>query len=148
MREGACRHIDPADQRSNNVARPGLAGGWPFDEASGTVANDLKGLSPGAITGATRVAGRFGGALQFAGSSFVRMPDTTALDVTGAQLTLTAWIKPVAGTGGVIIHKGGQFSLLYSSNGLLSYGESTNWCYACFQLRGDARPSRRRHGRY
>ena len=49
-----------------------IAGLWLFDESSGDIARDLSGKGhDGKITGAQRVAGKFGNALEFKGKDFV-----------------------------------------------------------------------------
>ena len=77
-------------------------------------ATDMAGSSPGTIVGtqtspgAQRVAGRFGGGLNFDGDDHVKMPQTTALNVTGAELSLTMWINPTPGKFGMLVHKNNQ----------------------------------------
>ena len=134
-----CRTIANPSQADSDVdptAISGLAGGWRFDESSGVTATDMAGTSPGTIVGtqtspgAQRVAGRFGGGLFFDGDDHVKMPQTTALNVTGPELSLTMWIKPKPGTFGMLIHKNNQYSLFYES-GVVKYADSSFWCHGC-----------------
>jgi hypothetical protein len=79
------------------AATSSLVGAWSFDESSGTTAFDSSGNSNnGAISGATRVPGKFGNALQFDGvNDMVSVADANSLDLTSG-MTLEAWIKPSA----------------------------------------------------
>ena len=63
---------------------PGIAGAWSFDEASGAQAlNSAGAAGPGTIAGATRGAGRFGGALTFDGvDDWVTVADAGALNLS------------------------------------------------------------------
>ena len=91
-----------------------------FDEASGTTAVDASSSARnGVITGAVRVAGKFGSALSFNGvSDWVTVTDGAAgtpLDLT-TGMTLEAWVKPSAidGWEPVILKEAGS--------NLMSYG--------------------------
>jgi hypothetical protein len=70
-------------------------GAWGFDETSGATAQDVSGSSnTGSISGAKRVAGKYGGALSFDGvNDMVSVADSNSLDLSKA-LTLEAWVKP------------------------------------------------------
>lgn len=72
-----------------------LVGAWGFDESSGTVAHDGSGYGDdGVVSGAKRVAGKFGSALQFDGrNDSVTVPDASQLDLRNA-MTIEAWVKP------------------------------------------------------
>jgi Concanavalin A-like lectin/glucanases superfamily len=78
------------------VAPPatGLVGAWSFDEASGTNAADASGSgNAGTVSGATRVAGKYGGALSFDGvNDWVTVNDSNSLDIN--RMTLEAWVRP------------------------------------------------------
>src|SRR3954447_12408550 len=74
----------------------GLVAAYGFNEGSGTTAGDSSGSgNVGAVNGATwSVAGRFGGALSFNGtSSSVTVNDSNSLDLT-TGMTLEAWVNP------------------------------------------------------
>jgi Concanavalin A-like lectin/glucanases superfamily len=75
----------------------GLVGAWGFDEANGATATDVSGAgNNGTLSGATRVAGRFGGGLSFDGSNdWVTVPDAASLDLT-TGITTEAWVRPTA----------------------------------------------------
>src|SRR5262249_30219482 len=64
---------------------------------SGSSVFDSSGnANTGTINGATRVAGRFGQALSFDGSSnIVLVPDSNSLDLS-TGMTLEAWVQPTA----------------------------------------------------
>lgn len=76
---------------------PTLKAWWRFDESSGVVASDSSGNgNDGAITGAVRVAGKYGKALSFNGTSdYVDVPYSASLD-NFDELTVSAWIYPIA----------------------------------------------------
>jgi hypothetical protein len=88
--------VNPASGGGGGGAN-GLVGAWSFDEASGATVADASGAgNAGTITGATRVAGKYGGALSFNGSSdLVRVPDAASLHL-GSALTMEAWVRPTA----------------------------------------------------
>jgi hypothetical protein len=73
----------------------GLVAAYSFDEASGSTATDTSGHgNHGTITGATRVAGRFGRALSFDGTNdVVRVPDSSSLALVSG-MTIEAWVRP------------------------------------------------------
>src|SRR5262245_59216846 len=64
----------------------GLVGAWSFDETSGTTAADVSGKgNNGSVSGATRVAGKYGNALSFDGvNDVVTVADSASLDLTNA----------------------------------------------------------------
>jgi Concanavalin A-like lectin/glucanases superfamily len=74
-----------------------LKGCWLFEEGSGTSTADGSGNgNTGILVGATWVADRHGTgtALHFNGTSqYVRVADSSSLDITGA-ITIAAWVKP------------------------------------------------------
>jgi len=76
---------------------------WLFDSVSGATTYDTSGNNhTGTITTPLPVAGIFGNALSFAGSSWV---EVGPMDISNA-ITVSAWINPsVAGQGGFIIGK-------------------------------------------
>jgi len=73
--------IDPAS----------IVGLWLFDETEVALAKDSSGRGhDGKITGAKRVAGKFGKALEFDGDDFVDVPDADDLGIDD-QFTMQAW---------------------------------------------------------
>jgi glucose/arabinose dehydrogenase len=81
-----------------HAAASGLVAAYGFDEGAGTAVADQSGNANHGATTATSwsAAGRFGGALSFNGtSSYVSVPDSNSLDLTGAA-TLEAWVRPAA----------------------------------------------------
>ncbi len=78
------------------ISRPannlGLVGYWSFNEGSGTKAFDYSGHGYFGTTTASWVAGKFGKALTFNGTSdYVGL---TNASTTFQSITITAWIKP------------------------------------------------------
>jgi alpha-mannosidase len=67
---------------------------YPFSEGTGGTTADLSGnANHGTVSGAAWVAGKYGGGLQFNGStSFVSAPDSASLDL-GATGTVQAWVS-------------------------------------------------------
>jgi len=71
----------------------GLVGWWPLDETSGTIASDLVGTSPGTLIGTTVVSGKVLNARRFAIGDRLTADGSGALDISGNQITIDAWIK-------------------------------------------------------
>jgi hypothetical protein len=93
---------------------------YGFDEASGTTALDSVDTHNGTISGATRVAGRFGQGLSFDGvNDWVTIPHSPGLNLASG-LTLEAWVRPTALTtwrSVVMKENVGQLAYaLYASN--------------------------------
>src|SRR5262249_13198446 len=82
---------------TTSAAPSGLVLALAFDEPSGTTVNDSSGTgNNGNINGATRTAGKYGGALSFNGASnLVTVPQSTSLNLT-TGMTLEAWVHPSA----------------------------------------------------
>ncbi|MFN8638979.1 MAG: hypothetical protein U0360_05865 [Dehalococcoidia bacterium] len=77
---------------------PGLVAEYGFNEGAGGAVTDSSIFgNNGTIENATWItAGKYGGALNFDGSTArVRIPDAASLDLTSA-LTLEAWVRPAA----------------------------------------------------
>jgi hypothetical protein len=108
-------------------ASPGLVAAYGFDETSGSIVGDSSGNSnAGTITGAARVvAGRYGGALSFNGSSnVVSVPDSNSLDLTSG-MTLEAWVKPTTlGAFKTVVLKEAPGDLSYGMYASSAYGGS------------------------
>ncbi len=89
---------------------PGLVAAFGFDEGSGSSVADASGNgNTGTVSGATWVtSGKFGGALQFNGSSArVNVPNAASLQLT-TGMTLEAWVDPstVSDVWRDVIYKG------------------------------------------
>jgi len=83
-------------------ANAGLVAAWAFNEGTGSNATDASGNNNlGAITNGTWVTGgKFGGALQFNGtSSRVFVPNKSSLNLTSG-MTLMAWVYPTSSQSG------------------------------------------------
>jgi hypothetical protein len=84
------------------ITDPDLVGWWTFDEGSGTTALDFSGHGNNATSSAsgTRwVNGILDGAVELTGSGYVVI-DSVDDDVTGANFTLSSWIKSTQGGEG------------------------------------------------
>lgn len=81
-------------------AQTGLAGAYNFDEGSGPTTRDFSIYNNmGTLSGPSwTTVGKFGGALNFDGFSWVTVNDSLSLDLT-TGMTLEAWIFPTAATG-------------------------------------------------
>jgi RHS repeat-associated protein len=123
-----CPAVANATQADADGDAASGGGAWRFDEPSGSTAIDLNGKSDGTLAGgASRVPGRFGGGVFFMfGLPAVNMPNTPALNLTGTDITLSAWIKAGQGNFGPVIYKEDQYRLSYG-DGTIVYGDSTNW---------------------
>ncbi len=85
-----------APSRQATAASSGLVAAFGFDEGSGSSVADASGNgNTGTVSGATWVtSGKFGGALQFNGSSArVNVPNAASLQLT-TGMTLEAWVDP------------------------------------------------------
>ena len=81
---------------TTQAAPSGLVAAYAFDEGSGTTVTDLSGNgNNGTITNATwSTSGKYGGALQFNGTSaLVTIPDAASLHLSSG-MTLEAWVNP------------------------------------------------------
>ena len=68
---------------------------WKFEEGSGTTTADDIGDSDATVVGATWATGATGNGLDFNGTSdYVVVDDASALNVTGTEISLVAWINP------------------------------------------------------
>jgi hypothetical protein len=117
-----------------------LVGWWTFDETSGNIAADSSGQgNNGAIVGNPQwVPGKFGGALQFNGSTYVNCGNSQAFNITNA-VTLAAWVQPdpdfaYPDWSGIIMRGGANidtFALYYNGTtkqlGFKTTGTTPNW---------------------
>jgi cysteine-rich repeat protein len=87
----------------------GLVAYWDFEEGNGTQVNDLSGNSnDGTLISGQWSDGKFGGALEFDGSSdYVKIPDDAAT-LHPAELTFTAWfqVNQIGDWGSILGHSG------------------------------------------
>ena len=78
---------------------------FTFDEEGNKITDYSSNNLSGTISGAKRVDGKKGKALQFEGQSYVRIGDSSLLDLN-AEGTISAWVKyDSSGTGGVVLSK-------------------------------------------
>jgi len=88
----------PADLSCRGCVSPPdkLAGWWPLDELSGTVAADLSASAANGthVGGATPVPGRVKTGLKLDGKdAYVQIPSSTPLNVDTGNFSLEAWVK-------------------------------------------------------
>ena len=81
------------------AATPGLVAAFAFDEGSGSTVSDGSGSgNNGSVANTSWVAGKYGQALSFNGtSSRVTVPDSASLHLSSA-MTLEAWVNPATTT--------------------------------------------------
>ena len=95
----------------------GLVAAYGFEEGSGSSVSDASGNgNTGTIVGAAWTDGKFGKALSFSGTScLVTINDSASLDLT-SEMTLEAWVYPMAlGGWRDIIFKGTDIYFLMGS---------------------------------
>jgi len=83
------------------AAKGGLIGHWKLDGPVGEPVPDSAGSGAGEVVNApqaARVEGRLGGAIEFGGKSYVRVPHSQAL-ACERELTVAAWIRLADATG-------------------------------------------------
>jgi chitodextrinase/glucose/arabinose dehydrogenase len=86
---------------ATTAAATGLVAAYAFNEASGTTVADASGnANSGAINGATWVAGKYGGALSFNGTSNVVVINNSSSLALTNRMTLEAWVMPTAAQSG------------------------------------------------
>jgi chitodextrinase len=114
----------PVAVNVSNASPQGLVAAYSFDEASGATVRDSSGwANTGTISGATRVPGKFGSALEFDGkTSLVTVPDSNSLDLT-TGMTLEAWVKPdLVGSWETLLFKEQPNNLAYGLYGSTNTG--------------------------
>ncbi len=117
-----------------------MVGWWPLDEVSGTATRDASGRGNNGIVVGAPVwsSGKFGGALQLDGSTYVNCGASQVFNVTDA-VTLAAWIQPdpafaYPDWSGIIMRGGANidtFALYYNGPnkqlGFKTTGTTPNW---------------------
>ncbi|HUI26871.1 MAG TPA: LamG-like jellyroll fold domain-containing protein, partial [Candidatus Kryptonia bacterium] len=115
------------------TATAGPIGKWRFEEGAGTSVGDSSGSGNNgtAENGMAWGVGKVGGGGVFDGvNDDVRIANSSSLNITGAGLSIEAWVKPTAVDGiRVLVHKETQYSLAISS-GQLTFADSIMWSYA------------------
>jgi uncharacterized repeat protein (TIGR01451 family) len=93
------------------VAPPsGLIAWWPFDETSGTIANDIAGNSPGSyVNSPVPVPGEVGEALSLNGTNYVGVVDSNLWDYGTQDFTVEFWANFPVVPGGSIGEPGAIF---------------------------------------
>ena len=90
-----------------DIAFPGAAAHWAFDDASGVVATDASGNGNDGtlVNGPTWVAGYLAGALDFDGiDDHVSVPNSPSLN-PATELTIAAWVNATGGNAQNVIDK-------------------------------------------
>jgi hypothetical protein len=84
----------------NNTIISGLVAAYSFNEQSGTTVLDSSGnQNNGSISGATRVAGKYGNGLSFNGTSaLVTITNSASFNLT-TGMTVEAWVNSASNTG-------------------------------------------------
>ncbi len=85
--------------RATEPSDNGRVAAWNFDETTGDQAKDTSGHGHhGTMRGATRTAGKFGGAIQCRQDALVEVPHVATLDEFKQGITVSAWVKCSANT--------------------------------------------------
>jgi hypothetical protein len=92
----------PASAQPACVPPPqGIIAWWPFDEMSGTVANDIVGNNPGAyVNSPMPVLGEVGNALSFNGDQYVGVVDSPLWAFGTENFTIEFWVNFANQPGG------------------------------------------------
>lgn len=102
------------------ITDPNLIGWWTFDEGTGDTALDFSGYgNDGEFGGDPQwVEGVIGGALNLDGDDYVAIDDVFD-DITGTNITLSAWIKTTQGGEGNVFaaNSGGSHPLMFGVKG-------------------------------
>ena len=99
----------------------GLVAYWDFDEGSGATLFDSSGnTNTGTISGASWITGYYQSALEFNGTSnYVTIPISPSLDIGGAAVSISSWLKldilptAIPGTFGPIFDSDQDSYILY-----------------------------------
>lgn len=92
--DGVADHVSIPD--SNSMRPTALANTlawWALNEAGGTTARDELGVTDATLTGTTSVAGRASTARRFVTGDLFSASGAGALNVTGNQVTVAAWLE-------------------------------------------------------
>jgi beta-glucosidase len=109
----------PAPADSNLISH------WAFDEGSGTVARDSKGVNHG-VTDANWTDGIAMSALQFDGNEVVNCGNDRSLNLQGSGMSISLWVKLNPTRAGALVNKGnsvgasdpnGAYTLYYDPAG-------------------------------
>ncbi|HUC31405.1 MAG TPA: LamG-like jellyroll fold domain-containing protein [Candidatus Paceibacterota bacterium] len=154
-------------EKGSNLSLPtarGLVGYWPFNEGTGTIANDISGNGNNGTWNGSLTAGSYyttGKVGPWAGT-FDGTDDYLALtnndltsSLSGEQITVLAWVNPVQTSKNDLLSFNGNYNFFAPGNRLgsnyISYWDSTNgwqhgnniypmgsWSYIGFTINGTA----------
>jgi len=80
---------------------PGFNAWWPFDETSGTIANDIVGNNPGAyVNSPVPIPGEVAYALSFNGTNYVEVADSSLWALGNENFTIEFWVNFATEPGG------------------------------------------------
>ena len=115
----------------------GLVSYWTFDETSGSIAHDTVGTNNGNLSGdATWTTGVLNGGLQFSGNGWVNVPDSPSLNITGNEITISAWYRP--STNDIETNSNSQIvSKWLGSNSAYTLGYDVESNYIWFVINAD-----------
>ncbi len=101
----------------------GLVSAWHFDENSGFIATDAKGMNSGTISGATWVPGINNSALNFDGTvGHVQIPNSSSINNTTNQISLSCWFKMnTVGDNGTFLYNRVKYVLHLDAQGRVSF---------------------------
>ena len=111
------------------VITNGLLSYWSFDKETitGKTVKDIVGTRDATINGTQAVAGKFGEALKFNGSSDYLQFEPTGLPLKNAPRTMSVWVWP-DGAGVRAVLEWGTRTALMRSSVLIESGEKVKFC--------------------
>ena len=84
----------PLTASAAEMPAKGLVAAWSFNETAGEQVKDRSGQGHhGTLHGATRVEGKFGGAIECKQDALVEVPHTATLDEFKDGVTISAWVN-------------------------------------------------------
>jgi hypothetical protein len=91
---GLCLNVSLLAAESPADLSKGLIGYWKFDETNGDQVKDSsRGANHGALQGAVRAAGKFGGAIECKKDALVVVPNSGFLSEMKEGITVAAWVN-------------------------------------------------------
>ena len=105
------------------VPASGLLAAWHFDENTAGTANDALEVHNGTFTGASRVSGISGSALEFDGvSGNMVVPNNATFNPTGDKISFSFWFRlSEVGVGGTFIYQNVKYMIRMDAQGRVSF---------------------------
>lgn len=120
----------------------GLVAHWTFDdEVQGNTVHDFAGTNNGTRYGdATWVSGVQGSGMRFSGTGYVNVPSSSSLNITGDEITISAWFKPSTNDAGINSNSQMVAKWLGTNNAYtLGYCDSSNYIWLAINANNNVR---------